>query len=501
MQSGNFRSGVHRTGRFALSGVRWLRDEAKGSGLGLSFLGVGAGLLLTGSTLAGGPLTLAHIFLAIGIALVGTGLAFAVTRRSEPSSSNPDEIRRVKSLSQQLERGIERLQDLQWELRDNETRYRDLLDNQNDIITRTDPDGRLTFVNRAFCRMFNLEATAVLGTEFKLDVLQGTQSDVSACDPSRRMRYEQLVMTAIGPRWFAFEQHGILREDDTVIEQQSIGRDITEQRRIQAELAETRDQALAANTAKSRFLAAMSHEIRTPMNGVLGMSDLLLDTNLTSEQRSYAHAIDHSAKALLTIIDEILDLSKIEAGKLEMHPVQFPIDDCVQSVVELLAPKAVEKHLELVWRLDPETPARLIGDETRVRQIVMNLVGNAIKFTDKGGIVVHVSAERPRYVSEARHRETTVSIEVRDTGIGIAPAQMRSLFAEFEQPDDAARRKRGGTGLGLAISRRLARAMGGDIVVTSEPGRGSTFVATSASVSLRMRCRYCRAMPRPATAR
>ena len=480
MHPGRLMDGIRRTGRFALSGIRWMRDEAKGSGLGLSFLGVGAGLLLTGSTLAGGPLSLAHICLAIGIALVGTGAAFAVARRldARPPAADTEELTRVKTLSERLERGIERLQDLQWELRDNETRYRDLLDNQNDIITRTDPQGRLSFVNRAFCRVFGVEAGAVLGTELKFDVLQGQKPDQPASDPARRIRYEQLLMTAIGPRWFAFEQHGILGEDGIVVEQQSIGRDITEQRRVQAELAETRDQALAANNAKSRFLAAMSHEIRTPMNGILGMTDLLMDTGLSAEQRSYAQAIDRSARTLLTIIDEILDLSKIEAGKLEMHPVQFPIDDCVQSVVELLAPKAVEKHIELVWRIDPETPNRLIGDETRVRQILLNLVGNAIKFTDKGGIVVHVNAERPRFVSETGQRETTVTIEVRDTGIGIAPGLMRSLFAEFEQPDDAARRKRGGTGLGLAISRRLARAMGGDIVVTSEPGRGTTFAAT-----------------------
>ncbi len=480
MHPRSLKDGIRRTGHCALLGIRWMRDEAKGSGLGLSFLGIGAGLLLTGSTLAGGPLTLAHICLAIGIALVGTGAAFAVTRGldTKPMAADAEELTRVRSLSERLERGIERLQDLQWELRDNETRYRDLLDSQNDIITRTDPQGRLTFVNRAFCRVFGVEAGAVLGTELKFDVLQGRKPDQPSSDPTRRIRYDQLLLTAIGPRWFAFEEHGILGEDGTVVEQQSIGRDITEQRRVQAELAETRDQALAANNAKSRFLAAMSHEIRTPMNGILGMTDLLTDTGLSAEQRTYAQAIDRSARTLLTIIDEILDLSKIEAGKLEMHPVQFPIDDCVQSVVELLAPKAVEKHIELVWRIDPETPSRMIGDETRVRQILLNLVGNAIKFTDKGGIVVHVDAERPRYVSETGQRETTVTIEVRDTGIGIAPGLMRSIFAEFEQPDDAARRKRGGTGLGLAISRRLARAMGGDIVVTSEPGRGTTFAAT-----------------------
>ncbi len=448
----------------------------------IPLLALGTVLLWGTLALTGLPTGAAQIALFAAVVFAGTAIIASLSQRLH-STGEQGELARFHALGDKLEKGIEKLKDLQWELSDNETRYRDLLDSQNDIITRVDSQGRLTFVNRAFCRTFGIEAGAVLGTPFAPEVLQHEGDCSDPPEPGRRHRFEQLVITADGARWFAFEQHAITAEPTDgvkgrVREIQLLGRDVTEQRRTQAALAEARDQAEAANRAKSRFLAAMSHEIRTPMNGILGMTSLLSETALSAEQRSYVEAVDYSAKNLLTIIDEILDLSKIEAGKLEIHPAPFPLDECVQSVIELLAPRAREKSLDMAWRLDPDLPKIVIGDETRVRQILLNLLGNAIKFTDQGGVALRLRrVPALASASDGKITSLAVEMEVTDSGAGIAPERARVLFAEFEQADDVVRRKRSGSGLGLAISRRLAQAMDGDISFDSTPGQGSTFRA------------------------
>jgi two-component system, sensor histidine kinase and response regulator len=395
---------------------------------------------------------------------------------ARPSRDISVEFDRFVHIGERLEQGLEQLKDLQWEIRENETRYRDLLDNQADVIVRRDAEGRLTFVNQAFCRVFGLERSAMLGQPFSPHVLSGERAKpLEPGSPVRQQRYEQQIDTVRGPRWFEWEEHAVPARNFAASEVQCLGRDITERRRSEAELTEARTQAEAANRAKSRFLAAMSHEIRTPMNGILGMTALLRDTDLVPEQVTYAHAIERSARTLLTLIDEILDFSKIEADKLQLNSAPLALDDCVQGVVELLAPKAYEKGIDIAWAIDPSLPRVLLGDEVRVRQIATNLIGNAIKFTDTGGVLVTVArshaGKQPLAVDEVG-----IAITVQDTGIGIAPETMPALFAEFEQADAAVRRRQGGTGLGLAISRRLARAMGGDIRVESAPG-GSTFTA------------------------
>ncbi len=392
--------------------------------------------------------------------------------RGRDRVSPPRKLDRSRAAQRRLESDIERLKDLQWELRDNEARYRGLLDSQTEIISRRSLGGDLTFVNQAFCRTFGVTSETVTGTNFSPALLEGrTAPALNSDDGPRRWRYEQKLATVAGPRWFAVECYLTDTADGATGEVQCIGRDITEQRAQQLELAAARDQAQAASQAKSRFLAAMSHEIRTPMNGILGMSALMLDTELSAEQRAYAAAVDRSARTLLGLIDEILDFSKIEAGKLEIRAQPFNLDECIQSVIELMAPKAHEKGLELAWRIDPDLPRRVCGDAARVRQILLNLVGNAIKFTQEGGVAVRVEGRMPAAAN------VEVAIAVSDTGPGIGPEDMPSLFVEFEQNDNVTSRKTGGTGLGLAISRRLARAMGGDIEVHSSPGSGSTFTA------------------------
>lgn len=378
-----------------------------------------------------------------------------------------------------LQARIETLRDEKWAIAEREERYRDLVRAQGDVIIRKDLRGRLSYVNDVFCDTFGLARPDVIGRPFLPERPEGEPPRMLAsfaglAMPPYRIRYDERAITTRGPRWFAWEEFAIRDEDGKLIEIQAVARDVTDRKEAEERLAEALAQARDANRAKSLFLATMSHEIRTPMNGVIGMTKLLLDTRLDPAQRSYAEAVRASGEALLNIINDILDYSKIEAGKITLDETSFDPRAVLESVAELLAPRAFDKHLDIVTEISPSVPRLLLGDEARIRQILLNLAGNAIKFTVEGGVALRLSRREKRGEGNPESR-VDLLLEVEDTGIGMDARARERIFDDFAQADQSHARRFEGTGLGLAITRRLVTAMGGTIEVESEEGRGSLF--------------------------
>jgi PAS domain S-box len=357
----------------------------------------------------------------------------------------------------------EMLADRNWELQEAEQRARSLFESQGDLIVLRDAEGHITFVNDAYCELAEQPRSALVGSKFTLDVLE--QGDTAMESNGTRI-HDQKIASPLGARWIAWRE-GLVRSDaGRPAEMHSVGRDVTDRAETERALAEARDQADAANRAKSRFLAMASHEIRTPLNGIIGMSGLLLDTALTPEQMTYARAVKTSGDALLSLIEELLDYSKIEAGKIDLEHRPFALAALIEDITELLAPRAQARKLEIAAYVDERLPIEVVGDAARLRQVLLNLAGNAIKFTATGGVALIV---------EPGIWPNEISFLVRDTGIGIAPEAQARIFREFEQADDRIARSYGGTGLGLSISERIVKRMGGRITLESKPGVGSTF--------------------------
>ena len=392
-------------------------------------------------TLLSGP----HLQTAAGV-LATTGLGAAVVCATFVVLS-------LALLSATFDRAMERknveLERLAW-----------IVDSSDDAIVSRSADGTILTWNGGAERLYGYPASEAVGKPFSQFVHTGKQ--------------EMVQIRKDGTKVDVWLMESPIRNRDGVLTGiSSIGRDVTVPRRLKEAERAALQAAESASRAKSDFLANMSHEIRTPMNGVMGMVDLALDTELTPEQREYLEVAKRSADSLLGVINDILDFSKVEAGQLDLDPIPFQLGDSLADMMSSLALRASKKNLELALEIAPDVPDGLVGDIGRLRQVVVNLVSNAIKFTESGEVIVRVGRE-----SNDEHA-VTLHVSVTDTGIGIPKDKHSTIFNAFTQADSSTTRRYGGTGLGLAISSRLVQLMGGRISVESEPGVGSTFQFTA----------------------
>jgi PAS domain S-box-containing protein len=346
-------------------------------------------------------------------------------------------------------------------------------------VVITDAAARIEWVNEGFTRITGYTLQEVVGMK-PGRVLQGAETDLATVQRIREKLAlkesftEELLNYHKDGRayWLQLNVTPILDEEGNTQKYIAIESDITNRKKAEVELKLAKEEAEAGARAKSEFLATMSHEIRTPMNAVVGMTGLLQETPLDEVQRDYVETIRTSGDSLLEIINDILDYSKIDSGYMELEHHPFNLVDSIEDVFDLLSHKAFDKGLELVYYFEPEVPVDILGDSTRLRQVLMNLISNAIKFTEQGEILVSV-----RNITQVRNKHT-LEFTVRDTGIGIPDDKVGHLFRSFSQVDSSTTRKYGGTGLGLAISKKLVELMGGAVRVESKVGVGSSFFFT-----------------------
>ena len=406
-------------------------------------------------------------------------------------------------------RDVTEIRKTQEMLKESEERYRSVVENIQDVFYRTDKDGAITMVSPSISRLYGAPSAETIGMNIESLWMHPSEREkmLQKIRQEGVVRDYEVMFRKKDGSPVPLSVTSSFRKDKqgNILGVEGVMRDIAERKRAEAELLETNrelEKAMArangmalearvANSAKSEFLANVSHEIRTPMNGVIGMTGLLLDTELTEVQRRYVEIVKSSGESLLVLINDILDFSKIESGKLELETLNFDLESLLDDFAETMALKAHDKHLELSCAADPDVPTQLSGDPGRLRQILTNLTGNALKFTHQGEVAVKVGKvvnDEPGIpggkdtsgdCGESRQDSCLLRFSVRDTGIGIPRDKIGKLFQQFTQVDASTTRKYGGTGLGLAISKQLAEMMGGGVGVESAAGEGSEFWFTA----------------------
>ncbi|MEA3146094.1 MAG: hypothetical protein QOI53_1561 [Verrucomicrobiota bacterium] len=400
----------------------------------------------------------------------------AIELATADAESGRQTARRLMQEQQVANRELKRLAAA---LTTSETFLQSLVENLPVNIFRKDTNGRFIFANKRFCEVKNRPPAEILGkTNFDIDPPELAQMyheiDRVLIEKGQPFEREEVWLNSDGEqRWSRIIELPVLEPGGQVVATQGMGWDITSTKHAVQNLKLAKEAAEGAARAKSDFLAKMSHEIRTPMNGVIGMTELLLDGDLAAQPREFAEAIRVSAQNLLAIINDILDLSKIEAGKMTIEVIDFDLVQTIESTLDIVASSAFNKGVELVNSVPFDIPTRLRGDPGRLRQILTNLIGNAIKFTKEGEVVVSVSKETESAT------DILLKFQILDTGIGITPEAQARLFEAFNQADDSTSRKYGGSGLGLTISKRLVEMMKGEVGLESTPGTGSTFWFTA----------------------
>ncbi|MDP3897389.1 MAG: ATP-binding protein, partial [Mesorhizobium sp.] len=410
----------------------------------------------------------------IGFALIGVGVASLIVARSTQRDLAELAVNEVIDDAKNREQ-FENLADRMWELQESEERFRGLIDALGDLVVHRDRDGRIVYANSVLADLLETDAEQLSGkTLAELGIEVGIVPDAAFADGECLSSTDVAIHTLSGTRWYSWIELSVRDKTSDAVSHRAIARDITARKRAEKASIAARERAEHASQAKSRFLATVSHEIRTPMNGIMGMAKLLADTDLSPEQQTYVGAVSTSSAALLALIEDLLDFSKIEAGRFELEPQPVSARELVENVVELLAARAYGKGIGLGCHVAPDVPGLITADPGRLRQVLLNLIGNAIKFTDDGGVLVSVRME-------GAGPERRVRFLVSDTGPGLAPGDRARIFQEFEQADGTSTRKHGGAGLGLAISKRITEAMGGTISVESSKGKGSVFTVDLAA--------------------